>query len=163
MYISSDGPARDTKPLPCERCNKYFRGQEHVNNHVGVEQGQSYRSKNSSSLLKSNSDLQQQKRIISKYFISLYKQISTIASVLLNLLPFLSIIILNCLLYQTIKKKTFLLPPSSTKERRDIFVTGILTLIVIVYASCHSIRCVLNVIELISTIKGTKVTQTSSF
>ena len=69
-------------------------------------------------------------------------------SVLLNVVPFFSLLVLNLIIYQTIKKKTLLLPHSSSRERRDLYVATILIIIVMVFASCHSIKTVINLIEL---------------
>ena len=84
-----------------------------------------------------------------------YSQITSITSVALSVVPFVAIITLNHLIYKTIKRKTFLLSNSSSKEKRDIFVAGILILIVIVYATCHTIKCIINLVELLSTLQGT--------
>ena len=81
-------------------------------------------------------------------------QISTIVSILLSLVPFIFLIILNIFIYYTIKQKTVLLPISNMRQRRDIFVATILVLIVMVYAACHSIKTVINIIELQSVLSG---------
>ena len=81
-------------------------------------------------------------------------QISSVVSISINTVPFLLLVVLNYLIYQTIRKKTFLLPHSSQRERRDIFVATILILIVMVYAVCHSIKAFINLLELFSVISG---------
>jgi hypothetical protein len=81
-------------------------------------------------------------------------QISTVVSISINTVPFLLLVVLNYLIYQAIRKKTFLLPHSSQRERRDIFVATILILIVMVYAVCHSIKAFINLLELFSVISG---------
>ena len=66
---------------------------------------------------------------------------STVISVLLNIIPFLLIIILNCLLYKSIKKRTsMIVSVSSPKLNRDLYVATILILIVLLYAACNSLR-----------------------
>ena len=81
-------------------------------------------------------------------------QISTIASILLSLVPFIFLILLNIFIFHTIKRKTLLLPPSDIRQRRDIFVATILVLIVIVYAACHTIKTAINIVELTCVITG---------
>ena len=88
------------------------------------------------------------------YHFKVPPQISSITSVLLSLIPFLLIIILNSLLYKAVRNK-LTLQYSSKHERRDIHVAGILILIVIVFASCHSIKWIINLIELIFILQGT--------
>jgi hypothetical protein len=84
-------------------------------------------------------------------------QISTTMSVLLNVIPFLTLIVLNILIWRTIKHKTFLLRATSKKERRDVFVAGILILIVILYTTCNAIKSGINVLELYFSLKGIKI------
>ena len=78
---------------------------------------------------------------------------STAVSVVLSLFPFFFLIILNFLIFHTIKKKT-ILTASSRQQQRDVFVATILILIVMLYAVCHSIKTAINVFELLSIITG---------
>ena len=84
----------------------------------------------------------------------LFFQISTIVSVLLSLVPFTFLIILNILIFRTIKQKTPALSRSSRRQRRDIFVASILILIIMVYAACHSIKVFINILELFCILTG---------
>ena len=89
-------------------------------------------------------------------------QVSTTLSVIIDLIPFSTIIVLNCLIYNAVKfnllkmhfinnitrlsishqvqRKTSLLPRNAKRERRGLYIATILILIVLVYAICH--RCV---------------------
>ena len=79
---------------------------------------------------------------------------STIGSVLLSLIPFVFLIILNILIFRTIKHKSLATSKSSRRQHRDLFVASILILIVLVYAACHSIKVFINIIELFCVITG---------
>ena len=81
-------------------------------------------------------------------------QICTVVSIFINTVPFVFLVVLNYFIYRTIRNKTYLLPQSSQRERRDIFVATILILIVMVYAVCHSIKAFINLLELFSVIAG---------
>ena len=83
-----------------------------------------------------------------------YSQITSITSVFLSIIPFIAILSLNQLIYKTIRRKT-LLKSTSSKDKRDVFIASILILIVIVYATCHTIKCIINLVELMSTLQGT--------
>ena len=81
-------------------------------------------------------------------------QISTIVSVLLSLIPFMFLIVLNILIFHTVKQNTSVLSRSSRRQQRELFLATILILIVMVYASCHSIKDFINCIELFSILTG---------
>ena len=89
-----------------------------------------------------------------KFICACCHQVSTIVSVLLNVVPFFSLLVLNLIIYQTIKKKTLLLPHSSSRERRDLYVATILITIVMIFAGCHSIKTVINLVELLHVFQG---------
>ena len=77
-------------------------------------------------------------------------QISSIVSIFLSLLPFTTILILNCVLYYNLRKKRIFIKSQSSqstrrcmddqKIRREHYVAAMLVLIILVYACCHSIR-----------------------
>ena len=98
------------------------------------------------------SNTQPNKWLFLIYF--LFFQISTIVSVLLSLVPFTFLIILNILIFRTIKQKTPALSRSSRRQQRDIFVASILILIIMVYAACHSIKVFINILELFCVLTG---------
>ena len=41
------------------------------------------------------------------------------------------------------------------RERRDLYIAGILILIVVVFVGCHSLKCFLNIVELAIVLRGT--------
>ena len=77
-----------------------------------------------------------------------------ISSVLLSVIPFISLLVLNFIIFHTIKKKTLLLPHSSQRERRDLYVATILIVIVMVFAGCHCIKTAINLVELVHVLQG---------
>ena len=87
-----------------------------------------------------------------------YFKISTVVSVLLSIIPFILLVFLNAFIYKTIKSKSEVLPISNRRARRDIYVASILIIIIMVYASCHSIKAVINMMELVSAVRGLKLT-----
>jgi len=78
----------------------------------------------------------------------IYSKVSTTLSVITDLIPFSTIIVLNGLIYRTVRHKTSLLPRNAKRERRGLYIATILILIVLVYAICHSLGCLLNLVEL---------------
>ena len=84
---------------------------------------------------------------------------STLLSILVNLVPFLSLVCLNICIYRNIRRKSGLIPRSAVRQRRDIAVTTILILIVMVYAVCHSIKAFINILELFNVIQGIKLSK----
>ena len=81
-------------------------------------------------------------------------QVSTSASILLSLIPFLIIIFFNLLIYRRIKESTSLLPYSTNRNRRETSVATSLMLIIMVYVACHGIITCINVIELVEILTG---------
>ena len=81
-------------------------------------------------------------------------QISSIAAIFLSLLPFTTILVLNCVLYYNLRKKRNFIKSQSSestrrctddqKIRREHYVAAMLVLIILVYACCHSIRKAFN-------------------
>ena len=95
-------------------------------------------------------------KIITSTFLILIKilQLSTVASVLLSLIPFVTLLILNILIYQTLRHRSTSLSRSSRRKQRDYFVASILIVIIMVYALCHSIKAFINIIELFCVLTG---------
>ena len=81
-------------------------------------------------------------------------QISTLASIMPSLVPFVMLILFNLLIYCLIRSKSLILPRSSVREKRDLRVAMILILIIIVYIACHGIITYINIIELRAIITG---------
>ena len=55
---------------------------------------------------------------------------------ILNLIPFMTLMILNYVVYITIKKKAALTSPSASRARREFYIATILITIVILFAVC---------------------------
>ena len=62
--------------------------------------------------------------------------------------------VLNFLIYRTIKQKTFLNTPSAARAKREFYIATILILIVSLFGICQILRCVLNILELVSVLHG---------
>ena len=75
-------------------------------------------------------------------------------SVGINLVPFISLVILNFFIYKTLKKKGKLLPWTATRAKREHFIATILIIIVLVFAICHSFKFFINIIELCQVVSG---------
>ena len=75
-------------------------------------------------------------------------------SVGINLVPFISLVILNFFIYKTLKKKGKLLPRTATRAKREHFIATILIIIVLVFAICHSFKTFINIIELCQVVSG---------
>ena len=80
-------------------------------------------------------------------------QVSTVASILLSLIPFVLLFIFNLLIYCLVKRSP--LPRSSSRQRREQGVARILIIIIVVYIACHGIITYINIIELVGIIRGT--------
>ena len=81
-------------------------------------------------------------------------KISTLVSVGINLVPFITLVILNFFIYKTLKKKGKLLPWTATRAKREHFIATILIIIVVVFAICHSFKSFINIIELCQVVSG---------
>ena len=81
-------------------------------------------------------------------------KISTLVSVGINLVPFITLVILNFFIYKTLKKKGKLLPWTATRAKREHFIATILIIIVLVFAICHSFKSFINIIELCQVVSG---------
>ena len=82
-------------------------------------------------------------------------QISTILSVLtVSLIPFLTLVILNYLIFRTIQKKTFIISNSAKSVRRELHIATILISIVTLFIICHILKFVINMLELVSVLIG---------
>ena len=75
-------------------------------------------------------------------------------SVGLDIFPFVTLVILNFLIYKTLKKKGKLLPWTATRAKREHFIATILIIIVLVFAICHSFKLFINIIELCQVVSG---------
>ena len=72
----------------------------------------------------------------------------------LHLVPFLFLVVMNLLIWRAVKSRSFLLSSSARRERRDLYVASILILIIIIFLLCHSIKCAINVLELVFVLAG---------
>ena len=82
-------------------------------------------------------------------------QISTTFSVLiLNLIPFTTLMVLNFVIYRTIKRKACLSSPSASRTKREFYIARILILIVTLFGTCQILKCVINMLELVSVLGG---------
>ena len=80
---------------------------------------------------------------------------STLSVLILNLIPFTTLMVLNFLIYRTIKQTTFLNnTPSAARAKREQYIATILILIVSLFGICQILRCVLNILELVSVLNG---------
>lgn len=75
-------------------------------------------------------------------------------SVGINLVPFITLIIINFIIYKTLKKKGQLLPWTATRARREHFIATILVIIVLTFAICHSFKSFIDIIELCQVVSG---------
>ena len=65
--------------------------------------------------------------------------------------------VLNYVVYRTIKKKAALTSPSASRARREFYIATILITIVILFAACHILKCFINMLELVSVLTGEPV------
>ena len=64
--------------------------------------------------------------------------------------------VLNFVVFRTIKKKSVLNSPSASRARREFYVATILITIVILFGACHILKC-FNMLELVSVLTGNPV------
>jgi hypothetical protein len=62
--------------------------------------------------------------------------------------------VLNYVVYNTIKKKSVLTSPCASRARREFYVATILITIVILFGACHILKCFINMLELVSVLTG---------
>ena len=77
----------------------------------------------------------------------------------LSVAPFIFLLGLNLLIFMEIRRKTreaTVIPISCRRQQRDVSVATILVIIVMLYAVCHSIKLLVNCMELLSIIIGNK-------
>ena len=65
--------------------------------------------------------------------------------------------VLNFVVFRTIKKKSVLNSPSASRARREFYVATILITIVILFGACHILKCFINMLELVSILTGKPV------
>lgn len=84
-----------------------------------------------------------------------YSKVSTVCSLtLLHLLPLVSLAYLNCAIYTSIRARSKRLSTLSKHQRRDLVVGTFLISIVCVFLGCHSLKFVINLIELWTVVTG---------
>ena len=82
-------------------------------------------------------------------------QISTIVSVLtVSLIPFITLMVLNYLIFRAIQKKTFIISDSAKRVRRELHIATILISIVTLFIICHILKFIINMLELVSVLIG---------
>ena len=82
-------------------------------------------------------------------------KISTVLSVLsVSLIPFLTLMVLNHLIYRTIKKKTFIVSNSARRAHREFHIATILISIVSLFGLCHILKFFINMLELVCVLIG---------
>ena len=80
-------------------------------------------------------------------------QISVLVSVGVSLVPFISLVFLNILIYKILKNKERLLPPSPTRVKREhFFATNLI--VIVMFAICHSLKSFINIIEMCQVVSG---------
>ena len=77
-----------------------------------------------------------------------------LAALTVSIIPFLVLMILNCLIYRVIKRKTMLVSTASSRTKREIYIATILILIVVLFGICHSLQGFLNIVELSAILIG---------
>ena len=65
--------------------------------------------------------------------------------------------VINLIIYRTIKRKTFLNSPSAARTKREFYIATILILIVTLFGTCQILRCVINMLELVCVLSGGEI------
>ena len=76
---------------------------------------------------------------------------------MLNLIPFIILMILNYTIYRTIKRKTFPNFVSPSQSKKEIYIATILITIVTIFGACHTLKCFINTLELVAVLSGNLV------
>ena len=62
--------------------------------------------------------------------------------------------VLNHLIYRTIKKKLFIIPNSARRAQREFHIATILISIVSLFGLCHILKFFINMLELVCVVIG---------
>ena len=77
---------------------------------------------------------------------------------MLNLIPFITLIILNYTIYRTIKNKAFPNLVSTSQSKKEFYIATILITIVTIFGACHTLKCFINILELVAVLSGKQST-----
>ena len=65
--------------------------------------------------------------------------------------------VINIVIYRTIKRKAFLNSPSAGRTKREFYIARILILIVTLFGTCQILRFVINMLELVCVLSGREI------